>query len=84
MKKRDIENKGVKDKNRNKKNEEFKKRIQNFKIRRKRKVKHIYKINEIDSQKLKKEKIDYKSNDKIVDQLFSLKKVSSGLFKKIQ
>ena len=84
MKKKDIENKGIKKKIRNKKNEDFKKRIQNFKIRRKRKVKHIYKINEIDSQKLKEEKIDYKSNDKIVDQLFSLKKVSSGLFKKIQ
>ena len=84
MKKKDIENKGIKKKIRNKQKENSKKKLQNFKIVRKRKVKHIYKINEINSQKLKKEKIDYKSNDKIVDQLFSLKKVSSGLFKKIQ
>ena len=84
MKKKDIENKGIKKKIRNTKKEECKKKFQNFKIRRKRKVKHIYKINEIDSQKLKEEKIDYKSNDKTVDTLFTLKKVSSTLFKKIQ
>ncbi len=84
MKKKDIENKGIKKKIRNTKNEDCKKKFQNFKIRRKRKVKHIYKINEIDSQKLKEEKIDYKSNDKTVDTLFTLKKVSSTLFKKIQ
>ena len=84
MKKKDIENKGIKKKIRNKQKENSKKKLQNFKIVGKRKVKHIYKINEINSQKLKKEKIDYKSNDKIVDQVFSLKKVSSGLFKKIQ
>ena len=61
-----------------------KKKFQNFKIRRKRKVKHIYKINEINSQKLKEEKIEYKSDDKLVDKLFSLKNVSGALFKKIQ
>ena len=84
MKKKDIENKGIKKKIRNTKNEDCKKKFQNFKIRRKRKVKHIYKINEIDSQKLKEEKIEYKSDDKLVDKLFSLKNVSGALFKKIQ
>ena len=84
MKKKDIENKGIKKKIRNKQKENSKKKLQNFKIVRKRKVKHIYKINEINSQKLKEEKIDYKSNDKTVDTLFTLKKVSSTLFKKIQ
>ena len=84
MKKKDIENKGIKKKIRNKQKENSKKKLQNFKIVRKRKVKHIYKINEINSQKLKEEKIEYKSDDKLVDKLFSLKKVSGALFKKIQ
>ena len=84
MKKKDIENKGIKKKIRNKQKENSKKKFQNFKIVRKRKVKHIYKINEINSQKLKEEKIEYKSDDKLVDKLFSLKNVSGALFKKIQ
>jgi hypothetical protein len=84
MKKKDIENKGIKKKIRNKQKENSKKKLQNFKIVRKRKVKHIYKINEINSQKLKEEKIEYKSDDKLVDKLFSLKNVSGALFNKIQ
>ena len=84
MKKKDIENKRIRKKIRNKQKENSKKKLQNFKIVRKRKVKHIYKINEINSQKLKEEKIEYKSDDKLVDKLFSLKNVSGALFKKIQ
>jgi hypothetical protein len=84
MRKKDIENKGNKIKFKNSKINYSNKKVQNLKIRRKRKMKHIFKITEINLQKLKEEKIDYKSNDKTVDTLFTLKKVSSTLFKKIQ
>ena len=82
MRKQDLENKGKKKKIKNSKINYQKNKIQNLKIRRKRK--HIFKITEVSSQKLKEEKIDFQSNDKLIDKLFAFKKNSGCQIKKIQ
>ena len=82
MRKQDLENKGKKKKIKNSKINYQKNKIQNLKIRRKRK--HIFKITEVSSQKLKEEKIDFKYNDKLIDKLFAFKKNSGCKIKKIQ
>ena len=82
MRKQDLENKGKKKKIKNSKINYQKNKIQNLKIRRKRK--HIFKITEVSSQKLKEEKIDFQSNDKLIDKLFAFKKNSGFKIKKIQ
>ena len=82
MRKQDLENKGKKKKIKNSKINYQKNKIQNLKIRRKRK--HIFKITEVSSQKLKEEKIDFRSNDKLIDKLFAFKKNSGCKIKKIQ
>jgi hypothetical protein len=82
MRKQDLENKGKKKKIKNSKINYQKNKIQNLKIRRKRK--HIFKITEVSSQKLKEEKIDFQSNDKLIDKLFAFKKNSGCKIKKIQ
>ena len=84
MRKKDIENKGNKNKFKNSKINYSNKKVQNLKIRRKRKMKHIFKITEINLQKLKEEKIDFQSNDKLIDKLFAFKKNSGCKIKKIQ
>ena len=53
MRKKDIENKGNKIKFKNSKIHYSNKKVQNLKIRRKRKMKHIFKITEINLQKIK-------------------------------
>ena len=82
MRKQDLENKGKKNKIKNSKINYQKNKIQNLKIRRKRE--HIFKITEVSSQKLKEEKIDFQSNDKLIDKLFAFKKNSGCKIKKIQ
>jgi hypothetical protein len=82
MRKQDLENKGKKKKIKNSKINYQKNKLQNLKIRRKRK--HIFKITEVSSQKLKEEKIDFQSNDKLIDKLFAFKKNSGCKIKKIQ
>ena len=82
MRKQDLENKGKKKKIKNSQINYQKNKIQNLKIRRKRK--HIFKITEVSSQKLKEEKIDFQSNDKLIDKLFAFKKNSGCKIKKIQ
>ena len=82
MRKQDLENKGKKKKIKNSKINYQKNKLQNLKIIRKRK--HIFKITEVSSQKLKEEKIDFQSNDKLIDKLFAFKKNSGCKIKKIQ
>ena len=83
MRKKDIENKGNKNKFKNSKINYSNKKVQNLKIRRKRKMKHIFKITEINLQKLKEEKIDYEFDNDLVEKLFTLKNAYSHI-KKIQ
>ncbi len=83
MRKKDIENKGNKNKFKNSKINYSNKKVQNLKIRRKRKMKHIFKITEINLQKLKEEKIDYEFDNDLVEKLFTLKNAYSNI-KKIQ
>ena len=83
MRKKDIENKGNKIKFKNSKINYSNKKVQNLKIRRKRKMKHILKITEINLQKLKEEKIDYEFDNDLVEKLFTLKNAYSNI-KKIQ
>ena len=83
MRKKDIENKGNKNKFKNSKINDSNKKVQNLKIRRKRKMKHIFKITEINLQKLKEEKIDYEFDNDLVEKLFTLKNAYSNI-KKIQ
>ena len=83
MRKKDIENKGNKIKFKNSKINYSNKKVQNLKIRRKRKMKHIFKITEINLQKLKEEKIDYEFDNDLVEKLFTLKNAYSNI-KKIQ
>ena len=58
MRKKDIENKGNKIKFTNSNIKYSNKKVQNLKIRRKRKMKHIFKITEINLQKIKKKKLN--------------------------
>ena len=81
MRKKDIENKGNKIKFKNSKINYSNKKVQNLKIRRKRKRKHIFKITEINLQKLKEEKIDYEFDNDLVDKLFALKNAYSNIKK---
>ena len=83
MRKKDIENKGNKNKFKNSKINYSNKKVQNLKIRRKRKMKHIFKITEINLQKLKEEKIDYEFDNDLVEKLFTFKNAYSNI-KKIQ
>ncbi len=83
MRKKDIENKGNKIKFTNSNIKYSNKKFQNLKIRRKRKMKHIFKITEINLQKLKEEKIDYEFDNDLVEKLFTLKNAYSNI-KKIQ
>ena len=83
MRKKDIENKGNKIKFTNSNIKYSNKKVQNLKIRRKRKMKHIFKITEINLQKLKEEKIDYEFDNDLVEKLFTLKNAYSNI-KKIQ
>ena len=83
MRKKDIENKGNKIKFKNSKINYSNKKVQNLKIRRKRKMKHIFKITEINLQKIKEEKIDYEFDNDLVEKLFTLKNAYSNI-KKIQ
>ena len=83
MRKKDIENKGNKIKFTNSNIKYSNKKVQNLKIRRKRKMKHIFKITEINLQKLKEEKIDYEFDNDLVEKLFTFKYAYSNI-KKIQ
>ena len=83
MRKKDIENKGNKIKFTNSNIKHSNKKVQNLKIRRKRKMKHIFKITEINLQKLKEEKIDYEFDNDLVEKLFTFKNAYSNI-KKIQ
>jgi len=83
MRKKDIENKGNKIKFTNSNIKYSNKKVQNLKIRRKRKMKHIFKITEINHQKLKEEKIDYEFDNDLVEKLFTFKNAYSNI-KKIQ
>jgi hypothetical protein len=83
MRKKDIENKGNKIKFTNSNIKYSNKKVQNLKIRRKRKMKHIFKITEINLQKLKEEKIDYEFDNDLVEKLFTFKNAYSNI-KKIQ
>ena len=83
MRKKDIENKGNKIQFTNSNIKYSNKKVQNLKIRRKRKMKHIFKITEINLQKLKEEKIDYEFDNDLVEKLFTFKNAYSNI-KKIQ
>lgn len=83
MRKKDIENKGNKIKFTNSNIKYSNKKVQNLKIRRKRKMKHIFKITEINLQKLKEEKIDYEFDNDLVEKLFTFKNAYPNI-KKIQ